>query len=277
VLGIWGPNGTRVVAAEAAWRLPLRWDAEAKAAGERRRVFPSLCDPFEDRPELVEPRARLFNLIQRTPNLDWLLLTRRPENIRPMLAEIRDTVEGVERSLLGIVEQYGPLRNLWLGTSVEDQATADERIPRLLRVPAAVRFLSCEPLIGHVNLGRWMSGLDVSRDEEGADLGSASGGSDLDWIIVGGESGPKARPMHIAWMRSLIAQCQAAGVPVFCKQLGSNPQAWLCGDMPVVHDGKPDRVLRDPKGGDWSEWPEDLRVRQFPSPAPPGPAAEARR
>jgi protein gp37 len=156
-----------------------------------------------------------------------------------------------------------PLANVWLGVSVEDQARADERIPLLLQTPSAVRFISAEPLLGSVDL---RSGGDVT--EVGyIDWLRGFDGSDppiprLDWVIVGGESGPGARPFHIEWARAIVTQCQAAHVPVFVKQLGADPRDphWDMGGMVT---------LRDRKGGDPSEWPEDLRVREFPAMAVP--------
>ena len=267
-LGVWGRGGTRVIAAESYWRLPLKWDRDAAAAGERRRVFcASLADVFEGRPELARPRARLWNLIEVTPHLDWLLLTKRPENFHAMLPWLNGR------------RDVQP--NVWLGVSVEDQRRADERIPLLLRTPARVRFLSCEPLLGPVDLaatGWWRcrgcGGVGTPENEVG--MGRCGGcGRELeardevgvDWVIVGGESGPGARPMRAEWARSLVRQCRDAGVACFVKQLGAGPVAdppaesgrHLRGDLGV-------RVLRlrDRKGGDPAEWPEDLRVRQFP-------------
>lgn len=157
-----------------------------------------------------------------------------------------------------------PLPNVQLGTSVEDQAAADERIPHLLRTPAAVRFLSCEPLLGPVDIDRAMYG-DAYRYGMNH-FGHTDGfGYEalIHWVIVGGESGPGARPCDVAWIRSIKDQCQAAGVPVFVKQLGARP---LVTDPPGArmahwHD---DLRLRDRKGGDPAEWPEDLRVREYP-------------
>lgn len=218
-LGIWGDNGTRVVAAESYWKQPLKWNREAERAcficGDqavqcecgnktRPRVFcASLADVFEDRPELIDPRHRLMQLIESTLNLDWLLLTKRPENIGDMLP----------------VKWFGDglPSNLWIGTSVENQEQADRRIPELLKIPARVRFLSCEPLLGPVDLSPWMN-----YESEVDDLGLTCAGFDPDfhWVIVGGESGSNARPMHPDWARSLRDQCQAAGVPFFFKQWG---------------------------------------------------------
>lgn len=207
VLGVWGPRGTRVVAAESYWRQPLKWNAAAAAAGERHRVFcASLADVFEgpetmpesEWPKVVAARARLFDLISDTPNLDWLLLTKRPQNIMQMLI---DAGRGFQ--------DLPPW--VWIGTSVEDQAAADERIPHLLRVPARVRFLSCEPLLGPVDLAPWLW----------FGVADPAPSGDIHWVIVGGESGAGARPMHPEWARSLRDQCQAAGVSYFFKQWGA--------------------------------------------------------
>lgn len=130
-----------------------------------------------------------------------------------------------------------PLPNVWLGVSCEDQQRADERIPWLLKTPAAVRFLSCEPLLGAINL---------------TDACGSPGY--LDWIIVGGESGPGSRPCNVEWIRSIVAQCKAAGVACFVKQLGAKP---------VNYAGEQLRFL-DKKGGDIETWPHELQVREFP-------------
>lgn len=209
----WGVNGTRVRTSEANWRKPLAWNRAAEAAGRRDRVFcSSLADVFEDRPELVAWRRDLLMLIHNTPHLDWLLLTKRPENV------------------LGIVvlAWFAEHPNVWIGTSVEDQAAADERIPHLLRIPAAVRFLSMEPLLGPVDLrkirvsGHLRDGLadtKYARSFNGEDYVTNTMRR-IDWVIVGGESGPKARPMHRDWVRSIRDQCVTAGVPFLFKQWG---------------------------------------------------------
>ena len=203
----WGAGGTRIVTKEDYWKQPRRWNRAAEKAGMRPRVFcGSLCDVFEDRPDLLPIRWRLWHLIRETPNLDWLLLTKRPENVGEMLTPAK--VYGAA----GNHESPWPLPNIWLGTSVEDQAAADARIPELLKVPARVRFLSCEPLLGPVDLSRWLHAFSVSRD--------ASGGSALGWLIAGGESGPQARPSHPYWFRVLRDQCQDSAVPFFFKQWG---------------------------------------------------------
>jgi protein gp37 len=174
-------------------------------------------------------RAEAWEIIRATPHLTYQILTKRPERIASCLPA--DWGEGWP--------------NVWLGTTVEN-AAARSRLLALTSVPAALYFASIEPLISDVgNLG----------------LGCADhvGNIPLDWVIVGGESGQRARPCDVEWIRSIVAQCQAAGVPVFVKQLGANSGR-------VDEDGHQWLVqhLRDRKGGDPSEWPEDLRIREFP-------------
>lgn len=191
VLGVWGDKGTRVIASEAQWRMPLKWQKDAAQAGVRRRVFcASMADVFEDRPELLFPRARLLNLIKATPDLDWLLLTKRPENIERLWPSPSTRLD-----------------NLWLGVSVENQEQAEKRIPYLSQYfgVAAQLFLSCEPLLGPLDL--------LTNDLLYC----------IDWVIVGGESGPKARPMALEWADSLLKQCRQEQDAFFMKQLGGYP------------------------------------------------------
>lgn len=166
-----------------------------------------------------------------------------------------------------------PLPNVWLGTSVEDQKHADERIPHLVRCPAAVRFLSCEPLLGPLDLSRWLA---IERDRNGAWRRKSKFHEEplIGWVIVGGESGHGSRPCNIVWIRDIVAQCAAAGVPCFVKQLGARPELFevftadgipLAGIFPGSIASFQPIVLRDSKGGDWNEWPADVRVRQFPA------------
>lgn len=150
-----------------------------------------------------------------------------------------------------------PLESVWLGVSVEDQARADERIPTLLETPAAVRFVSYEPALGPVDFREWIPQFDCGHPAD--ETCRRCEVEILDWIIIGGESGPKARPFFTRWARSVIQQCKAAGVACFVKQLGSNPfDGYLSFEfMPLE--------LTDPKGGDMTEWPDnDLRVRDWP-------------
>jgi protein gp37 len=187
---------------------------------------------------------------------------------------------------------WWPLQNVWLGTSVENQATADKRIPYLLKVPAAVRFLSVEPLLGPVDLRLTEWQQDGPQEAPYNAMTTARQG--VSWVIVGGESGSKARPCDLAWVRSIIKQCRDAEVPCFTKQLGSRPFDSAAADRvegsrrlftreemqsdPGVLDVLADCIeamtirLRDPKGGDPAEWPEELRVRQFPDSAKGAPA-----
>jgi protein gp37 len=268
VLGVWGPQGTRPVAAQAYWRQPIKWNAEAAKARVQRRVFcASLADVFEERPDLEAPRRRLFELIAATPALDWQLLTKRPENILPMQ----------QRMLAADLVASGsfPWPNVWYMASVENHEYADRRIPELLRVPARVRGLSVEPLLRPVDLRTWLH-PPCSGDVRSGHLCQLchSWQCPIHGVIIGGESGPKARPCQVEWVRDLIQQCQAAGVACFVKQLGARvedagttsadtfpeSQCWPEGTRTDHH-----RVLlRDGKGGDPAEWPEDLRIREFP-------------
>ena len=162
-----------------------------------------------------------------------------------------------------------PLPNVWLGVSVENQHFADERIPLLLQTPAAVRFISAEPLLGPVDLSAIEVGRETQRGGHTAPLtmnalADYRGNNSLDWVIVGGESGAGARPLDLAWARSIVQQCQAAGVPVFVKQLGARAETDSMADLNGHLARGPRWLVLKGKGGDPSEWPEDLRVRQFP-------------
>lgn len=298
----WGVNGTRSVTSTAYWRKPLKWEREAKAAGVRRRVFcVSLGDVFEDREELKLWRERLFDLIDETPNLDWLLLTKRPENIRKMWPLPTWTEQypgcipkGTDQSTIVTFR-----KNVWLGTSISDQATADKAIPALLRCRdlSPVLFLSAEPLLGPIDLFRWTRPLTqdsclncgwdgihepmtqeqyaaVKHTEHGNALCPECGATAdvcayddclIDWVIVGGESGPAARPCDARWIIDIADQCADADVPCFVKQLGAN--AWLDSIAFDAADPGARLKLTDKKGGDPAEWPEDLRVREFPTTA----------
>lgn len=205
----WGPQGLRVRTSSDNWKQPLRWNRKAAQDGVRRKVFcASLADVFEDHASISDVwRADLFNLIDQCPALDWLLLTKRPENIRPMVP--------------GVWIDKGFPANVWIGTTAEDQPAADRRVPVLLSLPARVRFLSCEPLIGPIDLKGWIytNGLWVDGDNR------------VDWVIAGGESGHGARAMDPDWARGLRDQCAAAAVPFFFKQWGS------AGGDPTQHHG----------------------------------------
>lgn len=238
--------GVRTRAAESTWKQPLTWNRKAAKEGVRYRVFcASLADVFDaEVPD--EWRADLFALIDQTPNLDWLLLTKRPAVARKVMPET-------------------PRPNVWLGTTVEDQKMADLRIPELLSTPAAVRFLSMEPLLGPVDLKRlrhynpqgkpWVDALTgiVTRgqylarspSECSMNVSSQIPGElpRIDWVITGGESGPNARPSHPDWFRSIRDQCAGAGVPFFMKQLSQ-------ADTKAFKD--------------FSNFPADIQIREFP-------------
>ena len=199
----WGKGNPRSRTSAENWKQPKRWDSEASKLGKRHRVFcASLADWLDDAVP-IEWLADLLKLIHDTPNLDWLQLTKRPENFKSRLrlaAEacaigtwIRDWLDGNAPA------------NVWLGVSVEDQIRAEERIPTLIETDAAVKFLSVEPLLGAVDLSYWLTESIVPQ---------------LQWIIVGGESGPGARTMKEEWVKKIRAECEAAGVAFFFKQWG---------------------------------------------------------
>ena len=235
----WGPQGQRIRTSAANWKNPVKWNREAKAAGKRARVFcASLADVFEDKPdqpEMDDWRGDLFELITQTPHLDWLILTKRPENVR----------KAWHWELLGYPD------NTWIGTSVENQEQANKRIPELLEIPAAVRFLSMEPLLGPVSIET----IDGALYDGGMPFPwQRLKNPGIGWVIVGGESGPDARPMHPDWARGIRDQCQAAGVPFFFKQHGE----WgIAGEWyDTVHcelvNGRDGRRL--PVVGGWGRW-----------------------
>jgi len=202
---IWGPAATthRRTFGDKHWQEPLKWNEDAVKAGERRRVFcASMADVFEEHPELPTERAQLWELIDKTPALDWLLLTKRPQNINDMIP---------------FVWSLAWPANVWIGTSVENQAAAAERIPVLATIPAEVRFLSCEPLLGPVDLTPWMGEREWPQVAPGV---ATRQGPLIDWVIVGGESGPRARPIDADWVRSLRDQCAVTDVAFFFKQWG---------------------------------------------------------
>ncbi|RKP44722.1 DUF5131 family protein [Pararobbsia silviterrae] len=267
-LGVtWGARAERRHTSAASWKQPEKWNRQHEAFfaehGRRRRVFcASLADVFDN---AVDPqwRADLFVLIRDTPNLDWLLLTKRIGNVPMMVSQIPGWLP----------------ENVWLGATICNQEEADRDIPKLIATPAPVRFLSIEPMLGAIDLLKWLdpytcadcsfhgSYNDAGPDGCGscgepfgaADRCSACGADDqsakpscpkcgshrsfesdagyifdsekklIDWVIVGGESGAHARPMHRDWARALRDQCAAAGVPFLFKQWGE----W----MPAERDG----------------------------------------
>ncbi|CAJ2780981.1 Bacteriophage protein gp37 [Burkholderia pseudomallei] len=210
----WGAGAPRRRTSVANWRKPLAWNAAHErffaAQGRRQRVFcASLADVFDN---AIDPawRRDLFDLIVDTPNLDWLLLTKRIGNVQQMVqaATLCDLLPS----------------NVWLGATIVNQEEAERDIPKLLAVPARVRFLSMEPLLGPVDL---VSSGALWSDMNGNIVNAPSRGlRGVDWVIAGGESGHGARPMHPDWARSLRDQCAAADVPFLFKQWGEHSLAY---------------------------------------------------
>jgi len=250
----WGPQGTRVRTSEAYWKKPLQWNKEKweeciecgwrgpvsdthvdcpqcdceELKPTRQRVFcASLADVFEERKDTFMGawRVLLFELIEKTPNLDWLLLTKRPENIEIMIPQTW---------LTGFPD------NVWLGISAESQKEFDGRIPILesigRRYRPTVIFISAEPLLSPIDMDGWLD------EEDCGDEDASCWSRPIDWVIVGGESGTEARPMQIDWARALLNQCKQSDVAFFMKQLG----------------GKADKLHN------MNDFPEDIRLREFP-------------
>lgn len=290
-------NGRAVFSGEVRC-LPHKLDEPLHWRTPRRVFVNSMSDLFHEAVpfEFID---RAFAVMALCPRHTFQLLTKRPERMAEYLDGYSLTRKAAIRKAGDDFTDFAPgptipLPNVWLGASVERQNEADERIPHLLRCPAKFRFLSCEPLLGPVELSEWIfcDECRVGQWGRGAiddPLSNAAGGrpwrecrcAKIDWVIVGGESGPHARPCDVAWIRSIVKQCQDAGVPCFVKQLGarvfvrndkfsewprdgdgleydpSGPGFHYQGEHVEVH-------TVDPKGGDPSEWPADLRVRQFP-------------
>ena len=285
---------------------------EPLRARKGRKVF--VCDMgdlfFEGHP--FEDIAAVFGVMAAAPRHTFQVLTKRAKRMAEFFAWIEKRAEdgkalfpddsrewriwqllyvSARKAGAEVPSHHGgawPLRNVWLGVSVEDQQRADERIPLLLQTPAAVRFLSCEPLLERVEIGHWLHLPPCPQHpgERAAGWGhlpcdcrphieahaAAGRMGKVDWVIVGGESGTRARPFDLGWARAIVRQCHDAGVPVFVKQLGAKP----CEDLRPTgnfrtHEGRrqfemtASRVtILDSHGGDPLEWPEDLRVREFP-------------
>lgn len=249
---------------------PLHWRKPCKV------FVNSMSDLFHEAlPD--EAIDRVFAVMALCPQHTFQILTKRPERMLNWMCTAdcslrkKEVWDWVQRNpdwvfASHLQGDWWPLKNVWLGVSVEDQATTDERIPLLLKTPAVTRFVSYEPALGPVDFScqNPMHAGDPSTCQ--SDYCPCS----LDWVIVGGESGPGARPFDIQWARNIVAQCKAAGVACFVKQLGALPIECLPRPNVVAREnaGVIDRIsmsLKDRKGGDWSEWPEDLRIREFPN------------
>lgn len=264
----WGKGKERHRTGRSYWKQPIKWNLEARKSGKRFRVFcGSLCDWLDDEVP-IEWLADLLALIHATPNLDWLLLTKRPQNFSARLSQVEEFEcrDDEFPSLAFFLSDWRFVKeipqNVWFGVSVEDQKRADERIPSLLEIPAKIRFLSCEPLLEAINLlGVYdrrspANHIAFSPLEKGALVPQH-----VDWVICGGESGSQARRCDMEWIRDIALQCRRAGVAAFVKQLGSN-----LSDRDLSECRRLSGVsMKHRKGGDISEWPEDLRVREFPT------------
>lgn len=261
----WGAGQARKRTSDDNWKKPGRWNAkpfyECEVCGlrtdnpmraqckgphrsqhmwkpARRRVFCASLADWLDNEVPVEWLVDLLELIRSTPNLDWLLLSKRIGNWRKRIEAVIREIDGddpceLKSWLLAWIDDSSP-PNVWLGATICNQAEADRDIPKLLDVPAAVRFVSIEPMLGPVDLTdivvRHGGGTEdhfsalYDADDDEADTASY-----IDWVIVGGESGPHARPMHPHWARDLRDQCAAAGVPFLFKQwgeFGPTPDDW---------------------------------------------------
>lgn len=204
----WGPGKPRHRTSSSTWAQPMRWERNAEAFqaanGRRQRVFcASLADVFDNE---VDPQWRtdLFRLIQQTPHLDWLLLTKRVGNARQML---NDTMSALHHSSW----DEWPWAHVWLGSTVVTQDEVDRDVPKLIDTPANIRFLSCEPLLEEVTFaGRWVDHPNPAVHENWLER--------IDWVIVGGESGRDPRPMAQQWAEGLRFECASLGVAFFMKQ-----------------------------------------------------------
>ncbi|MGD0158367.1 MAG: phage Gp37/Gp68 family protein [Terracidiphilus sp.] len=218
----WGPGAPRRIMSDSYWKQPLAWDREAANGGTRPRVFcGSLCDWADDEAPAGQ-RDRLWELIRQTPHLDWLLLTKRAANIQRYLPD--DWGSGYP--------------NVWLGVTSENKQHGLPRLDVLRQIPAAVRFLSCEPLLE--DLGE----IDLNG---------------INWVIIGGETGPNARSMDTVWAKSIIEQCRAQGVAPWMKQLGKQPSE--NGETLTVPDANGSNAEN------MDRWPDTLaalKVRELP-------------
>lgn len=281
----WGAGKPRVRTSPTNWKLPLRWNARGfyacancgsrnegrdgldrdgaltwvcRSCGSerlqraRRRVFCASLADWLDNEVPIEWLVDLLDNIRRCPNIDFLLLTKRIGNWRSLLTDVLKHVQceleesSSRTSLISFIVGWmkgSPPANVWLGATVINQAEADRDVPKLLAVPARVRFLSIEPMLGPINLETPRPGPDLYQGGGSYICQPWLIQSGIDWVIAGGESGPHARPMHPDWVRSLRDQCADARVPFMVKQLSSG------GSKPIK---------------DLSDFPSDLRIRQFP-------------
>jgi protein gp37 len=260
---LWGTEAPRRTFSEKHWREPLKWNADAANAGERRRVFcGSMCDLFEARAELDHLLANVLGLIHQTPQLDWLLLTKRPELFEARMSAAASC--GGENGELAKGWAGGEaIPNVWMLTTVENETVARGRVDALLKIPSAIHGISAEPLLSPFDVPWFPSVCPVCCRSTGMSVVGARGSPDepfswfcrrpacartapplpkVDWLIIGCESGPWRRRCEKTWVRNLVAQAGHAGVPTFVKQLEING-----------------RIETDRR-----RWPEDLRIQEFP-------------
>lgn len=221
----------------------LAWNRAAEQLSMRRRVFwNSYSDFLEQYPPVADRRQQACELMESTPHLDHLILTKRPENWCLLPRHWKDEWP----------------RHVWFGISAENQETLNERMGTALDVPAWIHWISAEPLLEALDFGPWFWEVGFHDLGDGDTVKKVQSTHWIDWVIVGGESGSQARPCHMDWVRSIRDQCQDAGIPFFLKQIGA------CGFDRNDSQGAPVRMhLRDRKGGDMNEFPEDLRIREF--------------
>jgi protein gp37 len=297
---VWGEKAPRVLT-KGFWNEARRVNAECAKAGTVASWFPSMIDWLDQMPAGIidqegnwlnadEVLVQLIQLTHETPNIRWLLLTKRPGLFPARLTAARaaighcDPMDMTDRIDAWLCGERAPY-NIRVGATVENQEQ-EPRIAELIKIPARVRFLSIEPMLGPVKI--WDA---IKRAEKRGEFQDLPDNRDnpyyLHWVIFGGESGPGARPCHVDWIRDGLKQCNrltGVCVPAFVKQLGAKPidhnDAGFEGDTPTswpmdtatvddiepgTYQGKPIRLrLRDKKGGDPEEWPADLRVREFP-------------
>lgn len=249
----WGAGKPRV-RTTSVWNYPARWNRETfvecdcgyrgtldqlttnavhrcnlKFRPARRRVFCASLADWLDNEVPIEWLVDLLDLIRRTPNLDWLLLTKRIGNWRTRLGAALNASNSIDlREWIALWLHGDAPRNVWIGSTVIDQPETDRDVPKLLAVPALVRFLSIEPMLGPIEFS------DVSRRSDCAQQLGKKALDGIDWIIAGGESGPQARPSHPDWYRSLRDQCAAVGVPFLFKQHGEWLATDFCSDEDVM-------------------------------------------
>jgi protein gp37 len=254
---------TRPRAFGDVWCHPERLEVPRHWRKPRHVFVDSMSDLFHESVPF-DFSDRVFDKMSWLRRHTFQVLTKRPARMRNYMLRY---VPGPNQRRMASGIPLSPPSNVWLGVSVEDQATANERIPLLLQTPAALRFVSAEPLLEPIDLreirvpdeeagehaGRGFTCNALQRED---DLTLFNAPTHLDWVIVGGESGPKARPCHVAWIQGLVGQCHAAATPCFVKQLGADPR-WTGADSPPIAPARG-------KCANPAEWPEDLRVQEMP-------------